>query len=270
MTDLYAVIGNPIAHSKSPFIHSQFARQTNQSLHYSTILAPLDGFVDAVNHFKSGGGKGLNVTVPFKLEAYQLASQLSQRAQSAQAVNLLKFENNTIFGDNTDGVGLVRDISINLGFPIKGKRILLMGAGGAARGVILPLLNEKPLSLTIVNRTLEKAIALEQTFSSHGELTAITYKELTGRQFDIVINATSSSLQDALPPLPAGLFATDALAYDMVYGKKTPFLNFAEQEGAQYLADGIGMLVEQAAESFFIWRNIRPQTSVIIDQLKKS
>lgn len=270
MTDLYAVIGNPVAHSKSPFIHSQFARQTNQSLHYGTILAPIDGFIEAVDHFKSEGGNGLNVTVPFKLEAYQLASQLSQRAQRAQAVNLLKFKNNTIFGDNTDGVGLVRDISINLGFTIKGKRILLMGAGGAARGVILPLLNEKPLSLTIANRTLEKAIALEQIFSSDGKLKGVTYAELAGHQFDLVINATSSSLQDALPPLPARLFATGALAYDMVYGKKTPFLNFAEQEGAQHLADGIGMLVEQAAESFFIWRNIRPQTSEIIDQLKKS
>jgi shikimate dehydrogenase len=269
MTDLYAVIGNPIAHSKSPFIHSEFARQTGQSLQYGALLAPVDGFIETVNHFRSQGGKGLNVTVPFKLQACEFASKLSASARQAQAVNLLHFKDNEIFGDNTDGLGLVRDIRENLQFLLKGKKILLMGAGGAARGVMLPLLNEKPERITIVNRTLEKAVLLKDIFSPYGRVDAAAYEDLTDHQFDLIINATSTSLQNTLPPLSPGLFAKEALAYDMVYGKTTPFLEFARKEGVANRFDGIGMLVEQAAESFFIWRNIRPDTAAVIKQLKQ-
>jgi len=237
---------------------------------YTAILAPLDGFSSTVEEFISQGGKGMNVTVPFKQEAYKLATALSERARLAHAVNTLKFENGTIFGDNTDGAGLVRDIQENLSFIIQNKRILLLGAGGAARGVILPILNQHPHSLTIANRTTEKALELQQQFLAYGAIEGGGYSNLAGRAFDLVINATSSSLNDALPPLPAGVFARDALAYDMMYGKGlTPFLLFAKNEGAGQLADGLGMLVEQAAESFYVWRGVRPATLPVIELLRK-
>lgn len=270
MTDQYAVTGNPIAHSKSPSIHAEFAKQTGEDMAYTALLAPLDGFGSTVNHFINQGGKGMNVTVPFKQEAYQLASALSERAQLAQAVNTLKFENGSIFGDNTDGAGLVRDIQENLGFRIKNKRVLLLGAGGAARGVILPILKQLPDSLTIANRTAAKALELQQQFSTYGSIAGGGYSDLASQAFDLVINATSSSLNDALPPLLPGVFASHSLAYDMMYGKGlTPFLLFAQSEGAGQLADGLGMLVEQAAESFFIWRGVRPSTLPVIELLRK-
>ncbi len=271
MTDHYAVIGNPIAHSKSPLIHAEFARQTMQDMAYTAILAPLDGFAAAVKKFQAEGGKGLNVTVPFKQEAWKLASRLTERARLAEAANTLKFEEDgTILGDNTDGAGLTRDIAENRGIPIAGKRVLLMGAGGAARGVLLPLLLQKPGELAIANRTPEKALVLERHFAAYGPLEGGDYARLAKRQFDIVINATSSSLSDQLPPLPEGVFAAGSLAYDMMYGKGlTPFLQFARQNGAAHLADGFGMLVEQAAESFFLWRGVRPQTSAVIAKLKQ-
>lgn len=269
MTDRYAVVGNPIAHSKSPLIHAEFARQTGQDMSYSALLAPLDGFAETVRAFRAEGGRGLNVTVPFKQEAWKLADRRTGRAEAAQAVNTLKFENGAILGDNTDGAGLVRDIAENLGFAIQGKRILLMGAGGAARGVILPLLEKAPASLAIVNRTPEKAIELGAHFAGRGPVTACGYPELAGRQFDLVVNATASSLQGELPPLPEGVFAPGALAYDMMYGKGlTPFLRFAQQHGAGNLADGLGMLVEQAAEAFFLWRGVHPATRPVIELLK--
>jgi len=269
MLDSYAVIGNPISHSKSPFIHTTFAQQTNQSIQYGALLAPLDGFQMTVTNFRQQGGKGLNVTVPFKLEAFQLATRLTERATIAQAVNTLKFENDEILGDNTDGAGLVRDIELNLGIPIASKRILLMGAGGAARGVILPLLQQKPSILAIANRTLHKAEALQQQFIAHGNLVSGDFMHFSDEHFDIIINATSASLHDALPELPARVFAQTTLAYDMMYHHEpTRFLKFAHQHGARQLADGIGMLVEQAAESFFVWRGIRPQTKSIIAMLK--
>ena len=269
MTDQYAVIGNPIAHSKSPTIHSEFAKLTGENLSYSTLLSPIDDFAGTVAAFIKQGGKGVNVTVPFKQEAYKLATSLSERAQLAQAVNTLKFDNGMIYGDNTDGAGLVRDIQDNLGFSIRGKRVLLLGAGGAARGVILPLLNQQPETLTIANRTAEKACELQQQFSTYGKIEGGGYDNLSGREFDLIINATSSSLSDELPPLPAGVFASEALAYDMMYGKGlTPFLTFAKAQGAAQLADGLGMLVEQAAESFFVWRGIRPATQSVIALLK--
>ena len=269
--DRYVVVGNPIAHSKSPQIHAAFAAQTGQNLSYERLLAPLDGFAASVAAFRADGGKGLNVTVPFKQEAWQLCDELSERAQLAEAVNTIKLEDGRIVGDNTDGVGLCRDICHNLQHALQGKRILLLGAGGAARGVILPLLAEHPACLTIANRTASKAEELAQQFRQHGTINASSYEALAGQTFDAVINATSASLSDALPPLPAGCFATGSLAYDMMYGKGlTPFLRFAQQQGAAHLADGLGMLVEQAAEAFRIWRGVRPETAPVIHSLRAS
>ncbi|QOJ24456.1 MAG: shikimate dehydrogenase [Gammaproteobacteria bacterium] len=269
MLDSYAVIGNPIAHSKSPLIHTAFAQQTSQALQYTAILAPLDGFREAVESFRQQGGKGLNVTVPFKLEAHQLSTRLTERAAIAQAVNTLKFENGEILGDNTDGAGLVHDIENNLGISITAKRILLLGAGGAARGVILPLLQRHPALLAIANRTAQKAEMLQQQFMAFGGIVAGDFMQFSGDNFDVIINATSASLHDALPDIPAGVFAHTALAYDMMYRREpTPFLDFARQNSAKQIADGIGMLVEQAAESFLLWRGVRPQTKPVIALLK--
>ncbi|OYY93578.1 MAG: shikimate dehydrogenase [Hydrogenophilales bacterium 28-61-23] len=273
MTDAYAVFGNPIAHSKSPLIHAAFARQTGQDLSYSALLAPLDGFAEAVAAFRARGGCGANVTVPFKEQAYALVSRHTPRALAAGAVNTLKFEADGVLGDNTDGAGLVRDLVANLGFALAGKRILLMGAGGAARGVILPLLEQNPASLFIANRTAAKAEALARHFSDpEFDLAASRprgggYEALAGRQFDLVVNATAASLAGDLPPLPNEVFAPDALAYDMMYGKDTPFLAFARAHGAR-AADGLGMLVEQAAEAFQFWRGIRPDTGPVIQMLR--
>lgn len=266
MTDKYAVIGNPIAHSKSPLIHAEFARQTGQDMVYAALLAPLEDFAGTVQQFQAEGGKGLNITVPFKQEAWKLATRLTERARLAEAVNTLKFETGgELLGDNTDGAGLVRDIRANLGLSIAGKRVLLMGAGGATRGVLLPLLEQQPSALFIANRTAAKAEELVQQFGHEGVLAGGGYADLAGQAFDRVINATSSSLADELPPLPAGVFAPGALAYDMMYGKGlTPFLRFALEQGAARLADGLGMLVEQAAEAFYLWRGVRPETAPVI------
>jgi shikimate dehydrogenase len=269
VTDRYAVVGNPIAHSRSPFIHTEFARETAQDIQYERLLAPLDGFRSAVENFRAGGGKGLNVTLPFKLEAFALAQERSQRASDAQAVNTLKLDAVPLYGDNTDGVGLLRDIEINLGYRLAGRRVLLIGAGGAAQGVVGPLLSVHPEQLVIANRTLYKAEKLLQQFAGRGPLAVSSYAGLDGQRFDVVINATSAGLSAAVPPLPDGLFEQDALAYDMMYGKGAlPFLEQSRTQGAVRLADGIGMLVEQAAESFFIWRGVRPQTRPVIAALQ--
>ncbi len=269
MPDQYAVVGNPVAHSKSPQIHAEFARQTRQILSYERLLAPIDGFFATVEGFRARGGLGANVTLPFKGEAFSYATRLSDRARTAGAVNTLKFEDETIFGDNTDGAGLVNDLASNFCCAIGGRRLLLLGAGGAARGVIKPLLELQPTHLILANRTLSKAQELAQYFD--GDVQASTYAALTGRQFDVVINATSASLTGAKLPLPKRLFAEDALAYDMMYGKgETPFLAFARAEGAATLADGLGMLVEQAAESFFVWRGIRPNTAPLLNLLRQA
>jgi len=267
MPDRYALIGNPVAHSFSPSIHAEFARQTGQDIEYARLLAPLDGFAAAVAQFRAQGGKGLNVTLPFKLEAYQLATQHTERAAHAQAVNTLKFEGDAVFGDNTDGAGLVRDVEINLEFPIVAMRVLLMGAGGAARGALSPLLEKKPVTVVIANRTVAKAHQLARRFSHLG-CSACGYDELVNRQFDLVINATAASIAGDLPPLPPGLFAPRSLAYDMMYGREpTPFLKYAREQGAR-IADGGGMLVEQAAESFLLWRGVRPDTAPVIARLR--
>ena len=269
MPDHYAVIGNPIAHSKSPQIHAEFARQTGQDLVYEKLLAPTHAFLSTANTFRARGGRGLNVTLPFKEEACRLANRLSASAHAAQAVNTLKFEGDAIIGDNTDGAGLVHDLARNLACAVAGRRVLVLGAGGAARGVIRPLVEQQPAQLVLANRTLVKAQLLAQSFL--GDIEASTYAGLSGRQFDLVVNATSASLIGVLPPLPPGVFASGALAYDMMYGMgETPFLAFARVEGAAALADGLGMLVEQAAESFFIWRGVRPDTAPILKLLRQT
>ncbi len=269
MLDQYAVIGNPVAHSKSPQIHAAFALQTGQDLEYGRLLAPTNGFIAAASAFRAAGGRGLNITLPFKAEAFDFATSLTQRARAAQAVNTLKFDADTILGDNTDGVGVVCDLARNLGCAVAGARVLLLGAGGAARGVITPLFEQQPAQFALANRTLGKALALAQRFG--GAVEALSYAALAGRQFDLVVNATSASLAGALPPLPQGVFARGALAYDMMYGMgDTPFLAFARGEGAAVLADGLGMLVEQAAESFFLWRNLRPDTAPILKLLRQA
>ena len=275
MTDNYAVIGHPVAHSKSPQIHTHFAAQTGEDLCYMAILAPLDGFAATVRDFSTAGGRGMNVTVPFKEEAFRLATHLSQRAQAAGAVNTLRFSGNEIFGDNTDGAGLVRGIVRNLGCALAGRRILLLGAGGAARGVILPLLLENPVRLVIANRTAQKAILLATEFSNQPDHVQPPKPEgcgfgdlAAGRDvFDIVINATSAGLQGISLDIPDGLYAAGALAYEMVYGRETSFMTQARRAGVQ-VADGLGMLVEQAAEAFLLWRGVRPETAPILQELR--
>ncbi|MHB1331793.1 MAG: shikimate dehydrogenase [Sulfuriferula sp.] len=270
MPHLYAVIGNPIEHSKSPRIHAAFARETGQDIVYERILAPLDGFADTVNAFRHSGGAGANVTVPFKEQAFALADQLSERARLAGAANTLKFTDTGIEGDNTDGAGLVADITRNLGFSLAHKRVLIMGAGGAARGVALPLLAEHPTQLTFANRGIDKALLLQQQFAPYGAVAACDYSSLHGLQFDLVINATSASLTGDAIPLPANLYAPGSLAYDMMYGiGETAFLAHARSEGAAQCADGLGMLVEQAAEAFFVWRKVHPATAPVIAMLRK-
>ncbi len=271
MTDRYAVIGHPVAHSKSPQIHAVFAQLTFQDMSYEALLAPLDGFARAVQTFRAQGGRGLNVTVPFKLEAHALCDTCSPRAEAAQAVNTLIFSAQGIHGENTDGAGLVRDLVHNLGFTLAGKRILLLGAGGAARGVLLPLLEEGPAALFLANRTLARARALGVEFSARAgacRLETGGFSALPGRQFDLVINATAASLKQAGLDLPEGLYAPGSLAYDMVYGGQTVFLAQARTQGAHHLADGLGMLVEQAAQSFFLWRGVRPPTAPVLAQLR--
>lgn len=263
MPDRYAVFGNPIAHSQSPRIHALFAAQTGQDMHYAALLAPLDGFAAAVRAFAAAGGKGANVTVPFKEEACRLATELTPRAQAAGAVNTLSLIDGTIAGDNTDGAGLVRDLKSNLGCELAGRRILLLGAGGAARGVILPLLETQPAELFIANRTADKAHQLAAQFKVAGG----GFESLAGRSFDLVINATSAGLADTALPLPATLFAPGSLAYEMLYGRATPFMAQARAAGCR-VADGLGMLVEQAAEAFHVWRGVRPATAPVLVALK--
>jgi shikimate dehydrogenase len=273
MPDRYAVIGNPVEHSLSPLIHAAFAQSTGQDISYGRILAARDDFRAAALEFRDAGGQGLNVTLPFKHEAWRLAESRVGHAQAAGAVNTLRFEQGLITGHNTDGVGLVRDLVGNLGCPVRERRVLLAGAGGASYGVMGPLLRELPQALVVANRTPAKAVELVNhfeklvKFASRG-VVAKSYEALAGAPFDIVINATSAGLADAMPPLPRGLFAPGALAYDMVYGRHTPFMRFATDEGAR-AADGLGMLVEQAAESFFIWRGIRPETAPVIRALRQ-
>ena len=269
MSDRYCVLGNPVAHSRSPAIHARFAVQCGQDIAYQAMLAPLDGFAETLRQFVAVGGKGANVTVPFKEEAFRLCTRRSARAERAGAVNTLAFVGDEIFGDNTDGAGLVRDIESNLRLILAGKRILLLGAGGAARGVIAPLLAGHPASLFIANRNVDKAEALARQFADNVTVDAGNFAKISGLRFDIVINATSASLAGSSLPLPAGIYAPGSLAYDMMYGKgETSFLAQARQQGAGRLADGLGMLVEQAAEAFLVWRGVRPETAPVLAELR--
>ncbi len=266
MPDRYAVFGHPIAHSKSPLIHAAFAAQTGQDITYEAILAPLDGFAAAVTGFRDAGGRGCNVTVPFKEQAYALCEP-SERAREAGAVNTLSFADGRMLGDNTDGAGLVADLTANLGIDLASRQVLLMGAGGAARGVVGPLLRAGVVRLVIANRTADKAVALAARFSGFAaDVRGCGYGEVEG-VFDLVINATAASLAGEAPPLAPTALAPQALAYDMMYGRDTPFLVFARAAGAR-TADGLGMLVEQAAEAFLIWRGVRPLTAPVLARLR--
>jgi shikimate dehydrogenase len=270
----YAVIGNPVAHSRSPFIHARFAEQTGEPVEYGHLLAPLDAFEATVRAFAAAGGRGLNVTVPFKLEAHALASALSPRAAAAGAVNTLRFDAAGLYGDNTDGFGLVRDIEVNLATPFKGARVLLLGAGGAARGVVLPMLERAPHTLTIVNRTAAKAHALVEQFAPAADaagcrLAGGAADAIAPGTYDVVINATASSLDAALPECDERAFGSATLAYDMMYGAQpTVFMRHAQRLGAR-VSDGLGMLVEQAAESFFVWRGVRPLGAPVLAALRE-
>jgi shikimate dehydrogenase len=263
MRDRYAVVGNPVAHSRSPQIHAEFARATGQNMEYGRIEAPLDGFERTVDEFHSQGGKGLNVTLPFKEAAFRHCGRVSPRAQAAQVVNTLVFSGQELFGDTTDGVGLVTDLTRNLSFLLKGKQVLLMGAGGAAQGVVRSLLDAGVARLLIANRTLSRAQALAARYG----VAASSYEALDGQAFDLVVNATSAGLTNQAPTLPRSVFKAGALAYDMVYGRDTPFLAQARAAGAR-ACDGLGMLVEQAAESFLVWRGVRPDTRGVLEGLR--
>ncbi len=262
MTDRYAVIGHPVAHSRSPWIHAEFARACRQDMEYGRLEAPPDGFAAAADRFAASGGKGLNVTLPFKAEACRYAARISQRARAAASVNTLGFAQE-VWGDTTDGVGLVRDLELNLGFSLARTRVLLAGAGGAASAVVPALLEAGVSRLAIVNRTESKGRELAARFGCDGG----GFASVEGERFELVLNATSAGLFGEAPAIPPGLLRPGVLAYDMVYGAETPFLAAARRAGAR-ACDGLGMLVEQAAESFFLWRGVRPQTAGVLGKLR--
>lgn len=264
--DRYAVIGHPVAHSRSPQIHSEFARLTGQRIQYTRIDAAPERFTTALREFLGSGGRGLNVTQPFKEEAYALCHLHTPRAERARCVNTLYIhDDNSLVGDNTDGAGLVMDLRRNQQVAIKDSRVLILGAGGAARGILPALLDEAPASIRIANRTPKRARHLAGVFSSEGQVSGGGFDELRRMSFDIVINATSASLKGELPPLPDDLLEPGAVCYDLAYAERPSlFMHWAEQEGAGLILDGWGMLVEQAAESFFIWRGVRPPTAALL------
>ena len=270
-SDNYCVMGNPIAHSKSPQIHAAFARQTGQHIAYAAVLVPVDGFVEAVASFQRLGGKGANVTLPFKHEAWQLCSQRSARAELTGAVNTLWFsEAGEVCGDNTDGVGLVRDFTTNLGGRLDGRGVLLLGAGGAARGVLPALLAAAPRRIVIANRTVKRAEDLAAEFQRLGKVMGMGFENLGGMAFEVIINATSASLQGSVPPLPPGVLRQGGWCYDLMYANQpTAFMQWGSEHGADRAVDGLGMLVEQAAESFYLWRGIRPETAPVIAALRR-
>ena len=267
MTDRYAVIGNPIQQSKSPIIHGLFARATGQDMSYERLLGPVGGFAATVDAFRAAGGRGLNITAPFKLDAFAYATETSARARQAGAVNAMKFDGERVIAENFDGVGLVRDLKVNHGLALRGARVLLLGAGGAVRGALEPLLAEGPVAVVIANRTAARAQEIASGAAALGPVEARGFDALDGQNFDLVLNGTSASLSDELPPVPASVFRAGALAYDMTYGKGlTPFLHLARSRGAR-VVDGVGMLVEQAAEAFQWWRGVRPDTGEAIRQI---
>ena len=269
----YAVIGHPIEHSKSPLIHQAFARQCHKSIVYEKVLAPLDGFAATVARLQADGYLGANVTVPFKFEAFDACQDLSARAKAAGAVNTLSFKASQLLGDNTDGCGLVNDILKHQQTSLAGKTILLLGAGGAAQGVVLPLLEQQPSQLTIANRSLDKAQLMAARFAVDADRTQTalqvqTFADLS-QGYDVVINATSAGLTDSALQMPALVFQQNTLAYDMMYGRDTPFMQQARAAGAR-VADGLGMLVEQAAEAFYLWHGVRPDTTPVIQSFRQA
>lgn len=271
MTDRYALVGNPVAQSKSPILHAAFARQLNQDMTYEAILATKENFHETVRTFIREGGKGMNITAPFKLDALDLVDTMSERAQAAQAINTLKFDENGVYGDNTDGAGLVSDIQDYMGIKLKGRRLLVVGAGGAARGIFLPLLQTAPAYFLVVNRTAHKAHEIVGDHAVPGKVEAGPIDLAAGGQFDVVINATSASLTGDHLPLPPGTYAKGSLAYELAYNKgRTPFMDDAIRGGAARLADGLGMLVGQAAEGFLLWRGIRPDVTEVMRMLRST
>lgn len=268
--DRYAVFGSPIKHSKSPRIHTLFSEQTQQAMDYSAQLVSAEQFTQVVNDFFSQGGRGLNCTVPLKELAWEYADLRTERAELAKAVNTLAVQKDgRILGDNTDGIGLVTDLQDNHDIAIKQKRVLILGAGGASRGIILPILQQLPQSITIANRTVVKALTLADEFSHHGKINACGYEGLPGQSFDLILNATSASLSDELPPLVDGMLAVKGSCYDLAYANKaTAFVRWAQTQSATKSLDGLGMLVEQAAEAFYLWRGIRPATASVIQMLE--
>ena len=269
MTDRYAVIGNPIGHSLSPRIHAAFAAQTGDDISYSRLLGAIDHVERDFEQFFASGGRGLNVTVPFKEAACRFADRLSERAREAGAVNTLIAKATGIHGDNTDGAGLVNDLAGNHGFAFAGKRILLLGAGGAARGVLQPLLDEAPARLVIANRTAQKAIDLAARATAQIDVTGCGLDSLQGQRFELIVNATAAGLDARVPPIPDDCLADGAWTYDMMYGAQpTAFVQWGRGHGAAVALDGLGMLVEQAAESFRLWRGVRPDTAGVITALR--
>jgi shikimate dehydrogenase len=269
--DRYAVIGHPVAHSKSPMIHQAFARATRQDMSYELLPAPLDGFAATVRRFAAEGGKGLNVTVPFKLEAYAIAAERSTRARQAEACNTLAWRGDHWYADNTDGVGLMRDLTHNLSESLAGRDVLVLGAGGAARGILGPLLQQSPKRVVVVNRTERRAADLAASYASQGPVEAMPAVRLSGKRFHVVINATSIGVNGDVPEglWPRHPFFAGGLAYDLVYADAaTPFLRWAVRNSAARTADGIGMLIEQAAESFALWRGVRPETKPLFPMLR--
>jgi shikimate dehydrogenase len=272
MTDHYAVMGNPIAHSKSPVIHTAFAEQTGEDIDYIAMLVEHGDFSNAVKAFQQSGGKGLNITVPFKNDAFAIADTHSERAERAGAVNtLLLADDGSIRGDNTDGIGLVRDLTENHNISLAGQHLLILGAGGAVQGVLQPILEQQPTEIVIANRTASKAVALAKHFEDAGTISGCGFDDLQGKHFDGIINGTAASLQGELPPLPDDALNKQAWVYDMMYAARpTPFMQWASSHGAGKVLDGLGMLVEQAAESFRLWRGIRPDSIPVINLIRES
>ena len=271
--DCYAVVGNPVSHSLSPQIHAQFATQTNQLIQYQAIEIAEDNFEQGLFDLQQQNFKGINVTVPFKRKAWELSDELSPRARDAGAVNTLIFqEDGNISGDNTDGVGLTRDLARNLRILMRQRKILILGAGGAVRGVLGPILAQGPRNLTIANRSLDKAEDLAADFSGLGKIDVSAYPDLGREHFDLIINATAAGLSDEVPPIPDGVLGANSVCYDMMYklDKTTAFVDWALSRGAVDAHDGLGMLVEQAAESFFIWRGIRVDTAEVLESLRQT
>lgn len=268
--DRYAVMGYPVKHSRSPFIHGMFAKQTGQNISYQLLEVAPENLADAVQRFFAEGGKGLNITVPHKQAVVALVKYCTPRAEFAGAVNtIMVMQDGALMGDNTDGVGLLTDLNNNLKFHLKDKRVLLLGAGGAARGVLAPMLQQHPHEIVIANRNVERAKALAEEFHSLGDLSGVSFTDVGSEPFDLIINATSASLQGEMPELPVAIVGENTLCYDMAYGKDdTVFTHWAKQLGAAYAVQGWGMLVEQAAEAFFLWRNVRPDTVSVLVALQ--